>query len=138
VSDLKLRAVVAGLLVDTAGTLVVALLLNAVVAVVTGATTPEDLATIFAGSVELQTVQLALGIWMTLLGAYVAARMVPGAERLHAFAVGVASTGLGFLFVFSAPEAAPFWMQAAGLILTIPAAYAGGEIRRATATMKQP
>jgi putative flippase GtrA len=58
--------------------------------------------------------------------------MTKGTERLHAFAVGVLSTVVGFTVVFAAPETQPFWSQAASLILTIPAAFAGGEIRRAT------
>lgn len=128
-SDLKTRAVIVGALVDTIGTLIVGVLFDAVVTVTTGISTAEELAAAYTGSVALQAVQLGLGLAMTGVGAYVAAWLAHGAERPHAFAVGVISTVIGFVFVFSAPDASPFWVQAAGLLLTIPAAYVGGEVR---------
>lgn len=132
-SQLNVRAVLIGSLVDIGGTFLVGSLLIAAVATATGATTPEDLARTLDGSPTLQLATLAVGLLMTLLGAYVAARLAPEAERLHAFAVGVISTLIGFSSVFASPESSPFWAQAAGLILTVPAAFAGGEIRRVTA-----
>lgn len=132
-SELKVRAVLIGSLVDFGGTFVAGSLFIAGVAVVTGATTQEQLARVIDASTTLLGASLALGLLMTLLGAYVAARLAPGAERLHAFAVGVVSTLIGFSSVFAAPDASPFWAQAAGLVLTVPAAFAGGELRRATA-----
>ena len=44
---------------------------------------------------------------------------------------------IGFLFVFTTPEMAPFWAEAAGLLLTIPAAFLGGEARLAVLRMKR-
>lgn len=137
-NELNVRAVVVGSLVDTIGTLIVGLLLEGAVAVSTGVTSGEELTAVFDASVSLQIVQLALGLAMTAIGAFVAAWLARGTERLHAFAVGVVSTLIGFVFVFSAPEASPFWAQAAGLILTIPAAYLGGEARLRTAARQPP
>ncbi len=132
-SDLQLRAVVIGSLVDTIGTLVVGLLFDAAVGSATSVSSPDAFAALVYDSVPLQLAQLALGLALTAIGAYVAARLATKEPLLHAFAVGVISTGIGFVFVFSAPEGAPFWAEAAGLILTIPAAFLGGEIRRLTA-----
>lgn len=132
-SDLQLRAVVVGALVDTIGTLIVGLLFDAAVNAAYASSSPDALAAIVYHSVPLQLAQLALGLALTVIGAYVAAHLAKKEPLLHAFAVGVISTGIGFVFVFSAPEGAPFWAEAAGLILTIPAAFLGGEIRRAVA-----
>ena len=131
-NDLNVRAVLVGSLVDIVGSFIVGGIVFAVIGTASGATTAEQLNTVYDTSPGLQLVTLALGLAMTGVGAYVAARMTKGAERLHAFAVGVISTGIGFTVVFAAPETQPFWSQAASLILTIPAAFAGGEVRRVT------
>jgi hypothetical protein len=131
-SELNVRAVLIGSLVDIVGSFFVGGIVFAVIGMASGATTAEELNTVYDTSVTLQLVTLVLGLAMTGVGAYVAARMTKGTERLHAFAVGVISTAIGFTVVFAAPETQPFWSQAASLILTIPAAFAGGEVRRAT------
>ena len=125
------RAVIIGSLVDNAGTLLANAIFGALVAQFSGATSAEDLTMVIDGSIALQVTQLVLGLSFTAIGAYVAAFMAKGNERTNAFAVGVLSVAIGFLFVFTAPEAAPFWAEAAGLLLTIPAAFLGGEVRRA-------
>ena len=130
------RAVIIGSLIDNAGTLLVNAVFGALVAQFSGATSSEDLSTVIEGSIALQIVQLALGLSFTAIGAYVAALMAKANERTNAFAVGVLSTLIGFLFVFTAPEMAPFWTEAAGLLLTIPAAFLGGEVRLAIVRMK--
>lgn len=132
-SDLKVRAVLIGSLCDTLGTFILAGLFFAALGSTTGAASAEELNRIYEGSVPLQIATLSLGLVTTAAGAYVAALLATGAERLHAFAVGVVSTAIGFSVVFAAPETSPFWSQAASLILTIPAAFVGGEVRRATA-----
>jgi uncharacterized integral membrane protein len=134
VTELSARAVLVGSLVDILGSFIVGALFFGVLGATSGVTSAEELARIYDTSLQLQVTTLALGLAMTGVGAYVAARIAkPGLERLHAFAVGVISTTMGFTIVFAAPESAPFWSQATSLILTIPAAFIGGEIRRALA-----
>ena len=130
-TGLIVRAVIIGSLIDNAGTLLVNAIFGALVAAFSGATTSEDLTMVIEGSIALQVVQLVLGLSLTATGAYVAAMLAKGNERTNAFAVGVLSTAIGFLFVFTAPEVAPFWAEAVGLLLTIPAAFLGGELRLA-------
>ncbi len=135
--QINARAVIVGALVDTVGSAVIGEIYLAAIAALSGATTPEDVSTIMDGSVSLQALQLVLGLAMTAIGAYVAAWVAKANERTNAFAVGVISTGIGFVFVFSAPESAPFWAEAAGLLLTIPAAFLGGEARLGLVRMKR-
>jgi hypothetical protein len=133
-SDLDARAVVIGSIVDIVGSFLIGGVFFAVLAATNGDPSAEELDRIYGGSVPLQLLTLALGLAMTAVGAYVAARLAAkGGERLHAFAVGVVSTVLGFTVVLAAPESSPFWSQAASLILTIPAAFVGGEVRRTIA-----
>jgi hypothetical protein len=137
-SDLSVRAVLIGSLVDVVGSFFAGGVFFAILGTASAARSADELNFIYDSSVPLQIVTLAIGLVMTGVGAYVAARLVRGAERLHAFAVGVVSTTVGFTIVFAAPESQPFWSQAASLILTIPAAFAGGEVRRAVAPGKRP
>lgn len=129
-TDLDLRAIVIGSLVDNVGTLLVGLAFDAAVSTSSSIADPTELAAMVYASVPLQIIQLALGLALTATGAFVAATIAKKDPRLQAFAVGVVSTAIGFIFVFSAPEGAPFWSEAAGLLLTIPAAFVGGELRR--------
>lgn len=129
-SDINVRAVITGSLVDVVGSFVLGYLFFVAVAAAAGVSTADAVDAIYLGSVPLQGAQLALGLAMTAIGAFVGARLAGRNERVNAFAVGVISTAVGFTVVFAAPESAPFWTQAAGLILTIPAAFAGGEIAR--------
>ncbi len=132
-TGLNVRAVLIGSLVDILGSFIAGGVFFAILGAASGAASADELNGMYDTSVPFQVVTLALGLVMTGVGAYVAARMTKGTERLHAFAVGVVSTAIGFTIVFAAPETQPFWSQAASLILTIPAAFGGGEIRRATA-----
>jgi hypothetical protein len=129
-NDLNTRAVITGSLVDVAGTLFASYVFFFAVAASTGTSGAADTAAAIDASAVLLVVQLAIGLSLTAAGAYVAAVMARGAERANAFAVGVLSTVISFLLVLSAPDTSPFWALAAGLILTIPAAFAGGELRR--------
>ncbi len=123
---LNVRAILIGFLVDLVGTSLFGLLLSGALAA--------------AGQNEQQLAQdagyllgtLGLGLSSTALGSYVAARLARAAELNHAFVVGVLSTVSGFASVFGAPAVVPFWYEAAGLLLTLPAAIAGGSLRLAT------
>ncbi len=128
-NELKARAVVVGAAVDIFGSQIVGLAFYAAVAAASGVGV-DGANVVVEASPALLLTTLVLGLLMTAIGASVAARMAPRAERPHAFAVGIVSTLVGFLFVFSAPDSDPFWLQATGLILTIPAAFVGGEVAR--------
>lgn len=137
-TDLDLRAIVIGSLVDNIGTLITGLIFDAAVSATSSISDPNELAAMVYSSMPLQLAQLAFGLALTAIGAYVAATVAKKEPRLQAFAVGVVSTAIGFVFVFSAPEGAPFWAEAAGLLLTIPAAFLGGEVRHLVASGGKP
>lgn len=137
-TDLNMRAVLVGTLVDVVGSILVGGLVFAIIAGASGASTSEQLTALIDASTSLQVLSLVLGLAGTAAGAYVAARMVRGTERVQAFGVGVLSTLIGFTVVFSSPTSSPFWLQATSLIFTIPAAFVGGEIRRAMVATRRP
>jgi hypothetical protein len=124
--------------VDYFGTFLAAALFRSAVASSAGATSAEDFVTIVEGSLELQVALLVLGLSLTVIGAFVAAWIATGNERAAAFAVGIMSTLIAFVELFAAPESGPFWAVAVGLLLTIPAAFVGGEARRAMVRMGTP
>lgn len=132
-NGLKVRPVLTGSVIDIFGSLILGGVFFAVLGSASGTASAEELSRMYDSSPQLQLATISLGLVMTAIGAYVAALLAKGSERLHAFAVGVVSTVTGFTIVFAAPETSPFWSQAASLILTIPAAFVGGEIRRTLA-----
>lgn len=123
------RAVFVGTVVDVTGSIIVGGAILAVAAMSIGATTPEQLTAALQSSVGLQLLAVTVGLLFVVFGAYVAARIARQAEMANAFVVGLLSTALSFLVVFAEPESSPFWSQAASLVLTIPAAFLGGQIR---------
>lgn len=69
-------------------------------------------------------VSVAAGLALTVLGGYVAARMAREHEAFHAGMVGVIATAFGLLFFGQAP----IWIDAANLLVVVPAALYGGHL----------
>jgi hypothetical protein len=69
-----------------------------------------------------------LGLLATVLGGYVAARTAEVAPLLNAACVGVFDIVLGIFFIGESP----LWFSLIGLLLTMPAAVAGGVLCRRT------
>ncbi|MDX1487438.1 MAG: hypothetical protein R3268_04505 [Acidiferrobacterales bacterium] len=69
-----------------------------------------------------------LGLLATVLGGYVAARTAEVAPLLNAACVGVFDVVLGIFFI----GRSPLWFSIVGLLLTLPAAIAGGVLFRRT------
>ncbi len=70
-----------------------------------------------------------LGLLATALGGYVAARAAEVAPLLNAACVGLFDVVLGLFLIGSSP----LWFSVIGLLLTLPAAIAGGVLFRRTA-----
>lgn len=71
----------------------------------------------------------ALGLLATVLGGYVAARTAEVAPLLNAACVGVFGVIFGLVFI----GGSPLWFSLIGMLLTLPAAIAGGVLWRRTA-----
>ena len=63
-----------------------------------------------------------LGLFGTAVGGYVAAKFAGAAPLLNATCVGLFGVVLGFLFIGDTP----LWFGVIGILLTLPAAIAGG------------
>ena len=70
-----------------------------------------------------------LGLLATALGGYVAARTAEVAPLLNAACVGLFDVVLGIFLI----GGSPLWFSVIGLLLTLPAAIAGGVLFRRTA-----
>lgn len=119
---LNYRAIARGFLVDLSTTCLFAASLSLVLLDPGSSSTP--LIERVYGSPALDWTCLLAGLFMTMLGAFVAGRMVPGREITHATAVGCLSL-LASLFTCGS---CPFvdWFTFSGLILTVPVAQLGG------------
>lgn len=71
-----------------------------------------------------------LGLSATVFGGYVAARMAQVAPLLNAACVGLLSVLVGLFSIGSSP----FWFSFFGIVLTPPAAIAGGVLWRRSQT----
>lgn len=95
------------------------------------ATSAEALEAFYA-SAGYAALQLALGMLCTVFGAYVGARRAGRLHVRHGGWIAVASTALNALLIAIDPsigsDPAPFWMQALGWVLVIPAGIAGGAL----------
>ena len=123
---LRPSALFFGLLTDIGGTW---LLTSFVLALDSryAAMSPEDQ----AAALAMAPAMWVLGSLTTYLGGFVAGHLAVGEELGNAFAVGIASTVFSFIEILSEPPTAPFWVEAAALLITIPLACGGGLTRAA-------
>ena len=120
---LNLRAIWIGFLADIGSTF----LFTAAVAIVLfdpGSAELPLASAISEGSSVLDAFMLVMGLSLTAVGGFVAARLAPGREATHAAGVGVLS--LMASMMMCAPGAGPDWYLALGLGMTFPAALLGG------------
>ena len=127
---MKPKAIIVGLLVDIAGSVVVGIVLGVVVAIIAiamGVTSPDAVGALRA-NVYLKAIGLVGTTFFTCLGGFVAARMSRPHGVKNAVAVGVLSLAFGIALALAMPGITPMWKLIAGLILTLPAALVGGRI----------
>lgn len=128
------KAVLLGLLVDVGGTLVAALVLftlNALLAGGVGAVrgvTPDLERLPESPWFLAQTVVVGTGF--SLLGGYVAGRLAPGAERLNGAVFAVLTTSLGLLLPEGEGPKTPGWLTTLSVALCLAAALLGAELSR--------
>ena len=122
--ELKFKAIVLGVLVDTVGTLAIATILIFAMAA-SGLSGDEITARMHGFSGIL--LMLILGLGFTLGGGYVAGRTAGQSELLHGAVV--AGTGL-ILWLFFRETGLPLWYEIVSFAAMVPAGMAGGYIAR--------
>jgi hypothetical protein len=121
-SDIKIKAVIVGAIVDNAGTLFVMTLL-ATALVSTGLSEDEVMSRMKSTSGLL--LGLIIGLGCTVLGGYTAGRMAGRAERVHGALVAVIGMTIALIFRDSG---VPTWFDVLGFAAMPPAGIAGGRL----------
>jgi len=124
-SDIKLKAVIVGAIVDNTATFFIMNLLAAALRA-TGINEDEVMSRMKSTSGML--LGLILGPGCTVLGAYVAGRIAKQAERLQGAVVAVAGMLVALIFRESGT---PLWFDIAGFALMLPAGLFGGALAEA-------
>lgn len=120
-SNIKLKAVLLGVIVDNMGTLFLMTLLASALAS-TGI--PEDEVTARMKSTNGLLLGLILGLGCTFLGGYVAGRTAKQNEVLHGALV--AAVGMLIAFIFR-ESGIPAWFDIIGFGAMLPVGIAGGK-----------
>jgi hypothetical protein len=119
-SDIKIKAVIVGAIVDNAGTLLVMTLLAA--ALVSAGLSEDEVMNRMKSTNGL-LLGFIVGMGCTVGGGYLAGRMAGRAEVLHGAIVAVVGMILSIIFHESGD---PLWFDIAGFTAIIPAGMAGG------------
>jgi hypothetical protein len=73
---------------------------------------------------------LLVATFSTVFGCYLAARLAPAAPRKHAMVLGTICFLLSLIATLQVFGDYPLWYLGTGLLLILPAAWAGGEVRQ--------
>ncbi len=125
--DIKIKAVVAGVLIDIVGSTIIGVLLGVLVVATSGGASAAQLA-VLKDNIYVSVLGLLGSTLSTGLGGYVAARLSLPEGMINALTVGVISLLLGIVLAVFVSDLTSGWKLLAGFILTIPAAYVGGKI----------
>jgi hypothetical protein len=120
--DIKFKAVIVGVILDNAGTLLLMALLAAAL-VSTGLSQDEVMSRMKSTSGLL--LGLILGLGCTVLGAFFAGKIAGRAEVLHGVLVAIAGMAMALIFRESGT---PIWFDVAGLVGMLLAGIAGGHL----------
>jgi len=123
-SRIKLKAVIAGALLDNATTLFIMTFLAAAL-VSTGVSEDEVMSRMKSANGLL--LGLIIGLGCTALGGYVAGRMAKQAEVLQGAVVAVIGMAIALVFRESG---VPAWFDILGFAAMIPAGMGGGHLAR--------
>jgi hypothetical protein len=125
-SRMRLRAVLAGVLIDLGSTFLLGALFEILIVIVLlskDVPKSEFNAFIFERP-ALGIAMLTIGMGGVMLGGFAAAAFARQGPLINSTAVGVLSLCLGLVFI--ATSSAPVWFDITGIVLTIPFAMAGG------------
>jgi len=126
------KAIVLGLVVDVAGTIVAGTVLAIGWGIMLGASgaSGAEIDRFFRESTTFQWVGLCTGLAFTGFGAYVAARVANRSEYRFALMLGLCSLAFGELVLGGLVDGDyPEWARLLGNVLMLPVAFAGGHLR---------
>lgn len=126
---INFRAIARGFLADITTTCLFALALTVVI--FDPGSSQTSIAERIYGTDIINWLCLLGGLSMTALGGFITARLTPGSEVLHATAMGIVSLFASLSMSYGCPLIDGFTFV--GLLLTIPAAQAGGLIAKSAA-----
>lgn len=121
-SDIKLKALIVGIIADNAGTL---LLMTILAAALMSTGLSEDEVMNRMKSTSGLLLGLILGLSCTVLGGFFAGKIAGRAEVLHGVLVAIAGMAMALIFRESGT---PLWFDIAGLVGMLPAGMAGGHL----------
>ena len=131
--DIRLSAVLLGVLVDTAATIFGSLLLLTTFMTRDGSEPSEETLRELSAMPDFLLASLVVGLLCTVLGGYVGARRADRAHVRHGAWIAVGSALFGLAqFAVAAPGAPtpPLWFDLVGFSLMLPAGAAGGLLAR--------
>jgi hypothetical protein len=131
--DIRPSAVLLGVLVDTAATVLGSLVLLTTFMSRDGREPSDEVLEELSAMPEFLLASLIVGLMCTVLGGYVGARRANRAHVRHGAWVAVGSALFGLAqFAVAAPQAPtpPLWFDLVGFSLMIPAGAAGGLLAR--------
>ncbi len=121
-SDIKFMAVIVGVIVDNAGTL---LLMTFLAAALVSTGLSENEVMIRMKSTSGLLLGLILGLSFTVLGGFFAGKIAGRAEVLHGVLVAIAGMAMALIFRESGT---PLWFEIAGLVGMLLAGMFGGHL----------
>ena len=126
-SNLNIRAIGIGVLVDIGGSMVAAVIFAIIYSIFLAQQgySPDEIESMMTTSSLVYFVSLILGLACTVLGGFVCARIAKREEVKHSAIVGAVGVVLALLST-GGPE--PIWYLIIGVILTVPLAVVGGYI----------
>jgi hypothetical protein len=119
-SDIKIKAVIVGVIVDNAGTLLIMTTLAA--ALVSTGLSEDAVMGRMKGTSGL-LLGLIIGLSFTVLGGFFAGKIASGAEVLHGALVAVVGMIMALIF---REGGSPLWFDIAGFVGMLPAGITGG------------
>lgn len=123
-SDIRIKAVIAGVIADNAGTL---LIMTTLAALLTARGLPEDEVMLRLKSTNGLLLGFILGMGCTIGGAYLAGRMAGSAEVVHGALV--AAIGIAVMVIFR-ESGEPLWFGVIAFSGMLPAGIFGGYLAR--------
>lgn len=131
--DIRLSAVLLGVLVDTAATVLASLLLLSTFMSRDGREPSEEVLRELSAMPEFLLASLVVGLLCTVLGGYVGARRANRAHVRHGAWIAVGSALFGLAQFAASPPGTPtppLWFDLVGFSLMIPAGATGGLLAR--------